>query len=116
MGLVSIGPVTVSHGNPAFATGASPIGHGIESVTISGTCSWAASKTLRELVKNQDARVTKAGRTGVLEWLVFDDDLLDDLTGYYLLEGMSRDADHSASLNTTDVAFSISAAFLGDVA
>ena len=116
MGLVAIGPVTISHGNPSFATGASPTGHGIESVTISGTCSWDASKTLRELVKNPYNQTTKSGHTGVLEWLEYDDDLLDDLTGWYILKGFDRDADQQSSLTTTDVPFTLQAAYLGDVA
>ncbi len=116
MGLVAIGPVAISHGDPAFATSASPIDHGIESLSIGGSCSWAAAHTLRELVKNQDNRTTSAGHTGILEWLEFDDALLDPLTGYYILEGFSIDADQRSSLTTTDVPFTLTAAYLGDMA
>lgn len=116
MALVAIGPVAISHGDPAFSSSASPTGHGIESLSIGGSCSWAASDTLRELVKNPaDLRIV-AGHEGVLAWLVFDDDLLGAITGYYLLEGFSRDADHRSSLTTTDVSFSLTAAYLGDLA
>lgn len=116
MGLISIGPVSISHGNPDFGTSATPTNHGAESVSISGSCSWAASSTLRELVNNPDNQTTIGGHTGVLEWLEFDDDLLGDLTGYYLLENFSRSADHKASLTTTDVPFTLTAAYLGDMA
>lgn len=116
MGLVAIGPVTISHGNPQFGTSGAPTEHGIESVSISGSCSWAAAHTLRELVKNPDAQTTVGGRTGVLEWLEYDDDLLGPLTGYYLLEGFSIDAGQKDSLTTTDAPFTLAAAYLGDLA
>lgn len=114
MALTAIGPVTISHGNPAFATGAAPTTHGIEAVTITGTCSWDASKTLRELVKNPHTQTTVGGFTGVQEWLYFDDDLLDDMEGDYLLLSFDRDASHKDSLTTTAVPFTLAAAFLGD--
>ena len=116
MGLAAIGPVAISHGNPQFGTSGAPTQHGIESVSISGSASWAAVHALRELVNNPAAQTTVGGRTGVLEWLDYDDDLLGTLTGYYLLEGFSVDADHKASLTTTDVPFTLQAAYLGDVA
>lgn len=110
MALVSIGPVTISHGDPKFSDSAEADGKGIESVTITGSCSWAASDTLRELVKNPANRTTKAGYTGVLETLVFDDDLLASLTGDYILQRFARDADQQSSLTTTDVSFTLTAA------
>lgn len=116
MGLVSIGPVAVSHGNPSFDADAVPTDHGIDSVTIAGSCSWAAAKSLRALVRNQANRTTKGGHTGILEWLVFDDDLLDDWTGYYIVEGFRLSAQQKDSLTTEDVPFTLSAAYLGDVA
>lgn len=116
MGLVSIGPVTVSHGDPQFGASATPLSHGIESFSIAGSCSWAAAHTLRELVKNPDARSTVGSRTGVLEWLEFDDALLEPFTGYYLLEAFSISAAQKDSLTTADVPFTLSCAFLGDLA
>ena len=116
MGLVAIGPVAISHGNPQFGTAAAPTTHGIESVSISGSCSWSAVHTLRELVNNPAAQTTIGGYTGVLEWLEYDDDLLEPLTGYYLLERFNLDADQQDSLATTDAPFTIQAAFLGDMA
>lgn len=110
MGLVSIGPVSISHGNPSFGSSASAVGHGIRSLTISGSCSWAAANTLEELVANQDNRTTKAGHTGVLEWLEFSDALLSSRTGDYILKDFGIDADHKASLTTTDVPFTLIAA------
>lgn len=116
MALVAIGPVTISHGDPEFSWDSSPTGHGIRSGSVSGSASWAAVNTLSELVANQDNRVTKAGHTGVYEWLEFDDDLLGSYTGYYLLEGFALTPGHKASLTTTDVPFTLTAAFLGDLA
>lgn len=110
MGLVAIGPVTISHGNPSFGSSASPTAHGIRSLTVSGSCSWAASDTLEELVANEGNRITKYGFTGVLEWLEFDDALLANRTGDYLLSDFSRDADHKSSLTVTDVPFTLTAA------
>lgn len=116
MALVSIGPVAISHGDPAFSSSGRPTGHGIRSRTIAGSCSWAAWHTLDELVANEDAQTTVGGRTGVQEWLEFDDEMLGNFTGYYLLEEWNGSADHKASLTTTDVPFTLTAAYLGDLA
>ncbi len=116
MGLVAIGPVAISHGDPKFATSGGPTNHGIESVTIAGSCAWADVHTLRELVNNPSAQTTIGGRTGVLEWLEYDDDLLEPLTGYYLLGRFSLDAGQRDSLTDTDAPFTLSAAYLGDMA
>ncbi len=116
MALTAIGPVTVSHGDPSFVANSAPTTHGIDDVTIAGSCSWTAEKQLREMVRNPDNRTTVGGRTGVLEWLAFDDTLLDDWTGYYLLETFNVTAGHTASLASTDVPFTLTAAYLGDLA
>lgn len=115
MGLTAIGPVAISHGDPGFSSSAAPTTHGIEAVTISGSCSWAASSTLRELVLNPFAQTTVGGFTGVREWLYFDDDLLGDLEGEYLLQKFDRNAGQKDSLTTADVPFTLTAVFLGDI-
>ena len=107
MGLVAIGPVSISHGDPKFASSARSVGHGIRSLTIGGSCSWAAANTIEEMVANEDNRTTKAGHTGVLEWLEFDDALLGSRTGDYILEDFGIDADQESSLTTTDVSFTL---------
>lgn len=116
MALVAIGPAEISHGDPAFTSTANPTGHGIRSRTIGGSCSWDAWHTLDELVANRAAQTTVAGHTGVLEWLEFDDDLLEPFTGYYLLEQWNGTAAQKDSLSADDVPFSLTAAFLGDLA
>lgn len=116
MGLISIGPVAVSHGNPRFGLSAAPTEHGIDSTVIAGSCSWAAAKTLRELVRNPYAQTSVGTHTGVLEMLVFDDNLLEDWTGPYLLEKFDSDPDQPDSLADTDCPFTLTAAFLGTLA
>lgn len=116
MALTAIGPVTINHGDPSFSYSGGPTGHGIRTGSISGSASWAAVNTLSELVANPDAQTTIGGRTGVLEWLEFSDSLMGSKTGYYLLEDFTQDADHRASLTATDVGFTLSAAYLGDMA
>lgn len=116
MALVSIGAVTISHGDPEFSWDSTPTSHGIRGGSISGSCSWTAVQTLSELIANPDTQTTIGGRTGVLEYLVFDDTKLGTFTGYYLLEQFTVSPDHRSSLTTTDVPFSITCAFLGDVA
>lgn len=110
VGLISIGPVLINHGDPKFSSSGESTAHGVRSLTISGSCSWSASDTLEELVANEHARVTKYGHTGVLEWLQFEGPLLHSRTGDYLLKGFARDADHASSLTFDDVPFSLVAA------
>lgn len=110
MALVAIGPIAISHGDPTFSASVSPTGRGMRSRSIGGSCSWAAAQTLEELVGNESAQVTIKGRTGVLEWLEFDDALLANYTGDYLLEDFSTNADHKASLTLTDVPFTLTVA------
>ncbi len=110
MGLVSIGPVTVSHGDPKFTSSASPLGHGIRTLAVSGSCAWADALTLEELVANEHNRTTRGGYTGVMEWLAFDDALLSGRTGDYLIETFVVDADHKSSLTTSDLPFTFTAA------
>lgn len=116
MALVAIGPVAISHGDPAFSSSGSAAGHGVRSRTIGGSCSWAAWHTLDELVANEAARTTVRGHTGVVEWLEFDDALLGNWTGYYVLEQWGGSASQKDSLTTTDAPFTLTAAYLGDVA
>lgn len=116
MGLVSIGAVAISHGDPVFSWRSAPTAHGIRPASIAGSASWAAVKALGELVANATARRTVGGFTGVLEYIVFDDTLLSDLTGYYLLQDFTISAGQQDSLTATDVPFTLSAAYLGPLA
>jgi hypothetical protein len=104
--LVAVGPVTINHGDPTFATGSGT--HGARLLTIGGSCSWAAWHTLDELVTTS-VKTTIKGYTGVLEWLAFDDALLAPLTGYYLLSDWRGSADQRASLTTEDAPFTVQA-------
>lgn len=114
--LVSIGPVVISHGDPEFSFDSSPTEHGIRTGSVGGSISWAAAQTLSELVANPATQTTIAGRTGVLEWLEFDDALLGAFTGYYLLESFGIAAGQKDSLTTADVPFTLQAAYLGALA
>ena len=116
MGLVSIGAAAIDHGDPVYSWRSSPDSHGIRAASIGGSASWAAAKTLGELVANPTGRQTVGGFTGVLEYIVFDDSLLSDLTGYYLLQDFTISAGQQDSLTTTDVPFTLSAAYLGPLA
>ena len=109
--LATIGPIVIGHGDPQFSWASTP-DDGIRPGTISGSCSWAQAKQLSELVANRGRRTSVGGRSGVLEYIVFDDDLLDDFTGWYLLESFALSPAHKHSLTTTDVPFTLSAAHL----
>lgn len=116
-GLISIGAVTINHGDPTFSWSGGPTGHGIRRCTIGGSCTWQQADTLSELVANPDDRTTTAGITGVREYVVFGGVLLASKTGYYLLLDFDQSAEHRHSLRgvTGDVPFTLSAAFLGDL-
>lgn len=115
MALVAIGPVAISHGDPAFSSAASGAGNGIRSRTIAGSCSWAAWHTLDELINNESLHRTIKGHKGVVEWLEFDDDLLTPFTGDYVLEQWNGTAGQKDSLTTEDVPFTLTCAYLGDL-
>ncbi len=107
MGLVAIGPVAIAHGDPGITNAVDPTDHGVEVLTVTGSCSWAASDTLREMVKNEAARITSHGHTGILDELTFDDALLSALTGQYIIKSFVRTAGQQDSLTTTDVPFTM---------
>lgn len=109
MGLIAIGPVAINHGDPKFSTSARPGARGIRSLAVSGSCSWAASDTLEELVANEN-QITIHGHTGILAWLTFDDSLMGSRTGDYIIDGFARDADQESSLTEDDVPFTLTAA------
>lgn len=113
-GLIGIGSVVISHGDPKFSWTAAPTSHGIRSCTISGSCLWLQADALEELVANEDRQTTIAGRTGVLEFIEFGGALLANRTGHYLLEDFKKDAGHEHSLNgvSGDVPFTIIAAYV----
>jgi hypothetical protein len=115
MGLASIGSITIQHGDPDFTWTSSPTAHGIRAASISGSCTWLQADQLSELAANP-ATTTIGGQTGVKVWVVFDDALLASKTGYYLLKSFDQKATQKSSLASSDVNFSLSAAFVGDLA
>ena len=118
VGLISIGPVVVNHGDPKFTWDSNASQHGIMPASVSGSCLWYQAQTLLELVNNRDARSTVGGRTGVLEWIEYGGPLLANLSGYYLLDTFSLAPEHVHSLSGIegDVAFALSCHYLGDMA
>ena len=111
MGLASIGPVQISHGNPTFSWDSTPIGPGLRGCRIGGSASWVAVKQLSELIANPGREISVGGRMGVLEYLTFDDDLLGTFTGWYLIDGLGLAADHKDSLALYDLPFTLSAVY-----
>lgn len=113
--LRSIGPVEVEFRNPSLRWTSTPNTHGIRTCSIGGTVEMADGHTLAELINNPAARITKGGFTGVLEYLVFDGDAVGPLQGYYLLQSFDLDIDRQYVYGGR-VAFTMTAAFLGEVA
>lgn len=118
VGLISIGPVVVNHGDPKFSWDSNATGHGIMPASVSGSCLWHQAKTLLELVNNPAAQATVGGRTGVTEWIEYGGPLLSDLTGYYLLGAftLAPSQEHSLAGPDGDVDFALDCFYLGDVA
>lgn len=116
MALTSIGTVTLTQYEPSLSWTSEPTRHGIRRCTISGRCDWTDADELSELVANPARQQTIGGFTGVLEFVTFSDSLLSPKTGYYLLESFEQSASHEHSVGTAPVPFSISAAYLGDLA
>lgn len=114
MGLVSIGPVSLFHGNPDFSWSAAPTSRSGQAASISGLTDWDEAHELRELIANPALQQTVGGSTGVLEWIEFDDDLLGPFTGYYLLTAFAMSPTQDSSVGGSPVAFSLSADFIGD--
>lgn len=116
MSLVSIGPVGVFHGNPEFSWDSSPTSRAGRRATIGGLTDWPEAQTLSELVANPAEQRTIGDATGVLEWVAFDDALLEPFTGWYLLSSFSLNPDQRSSVGGAPVKFSLSAVFLGPAA
>lgn len=117
VGLISIGPVVINHGDPKFTWDSNASQHGSMPASVSGSCLWYQAMTLLELVNNPAVRRTVGGRTGVQEWIEYGGPLLIGLTGYYLLETfrLAPDQEHSLAGPEGDVAFSLDCVYMGDV-
>jgi len=113
--LQAIGPVVVDYRNPSLSWTAAPTSKGIQPCRISGTVVMESGHTLRELCANPAAQVTKGGFTGVQEWIAMTGDALGPLTGDYLLQSFDFNPDRQF-VYAGRVAFSLSAAYLGDQA
>lgn len=114
MSLARIGPVEVEHGDPSFGWQGGSDGAGVRSASIEGLCTWSQAQRLSEMVANPDRRMTVAGRSGALEYVHFDDDMLGDFCGWYLLERANLTPSQPDSMSAFTAPFSIAAAFLGD--
>ena len=118
VGLISIGPVVINHGDPKFTWDAASTQHGIMPSSVSGSCLWYQALTLLELTNNPDAQATVGGRTGVPAWIAYGGPLLVGLSGDYLLEPfrLAADQGHSLAGIEGDVEFSLVCHYLGDLA
>jgi hypothetical protein len=83
--------------------------------SIDGVLDWRKAHQLSELVDNPDRAVTIGGQTGVLEHLVFDDELLRPFAGWWLLQSFDISGEQQWSLAGVDgpVGFSLRGVFLG---
>lgn len=111
-----LGPIAVDfHGDPQFRWTSKSDASGLRSGTFSGLLDWPVAHQLAELVDNPDRSVTIAGRSGVLEYVHFDDDLRGPERGWYLLESHDLgQAGHKDSL-VPHVPFSLACTLVGDV-
>lgn len=116
--IARIGPLgDADHGDPTFSWVGEANEAGFRTASISGVLPWPKAHALSELTVNPANKRTEGGHTGLLEWLIFDDDLLRPFTGLYLLK--------PATLGTAEqkwsvsgpaagiVPFSLSAVFVG---
>lgn len=111
MSLRSLGPVGISeHFEPSFSWTSEVGANGRRAASIGGELSWQQARQLSELVAS-------GGASGVREYVHFDDDLLGDLSGWYLFKSFRLDPDQVTSLNGAEgpVKFSLEAVHLGNV-
>lgn len=116
--LVSIGAVTVDYRRPSLKWTSAPTNKGIRPCSITGLVELSKALTLSELVANHALAITRGGFTGVQEWVVFDGDVLESFTGYYLLQTFDINIERELMFGgpTGPTGFSLTAAYLGDVA
>jgi hypothetical protein len=112
-----LGPVAVPAeiGDPSFRWTSDPNANGLRGAAFSGSLFWPQVHQLGELVDNADRQVTIGGKTGVLEYVHFDDNYRGPVRGWYLFESFELgEADHAAS-TTGEVKFSLTCSLVGDV-
>lgn len=116
--LLSIGAITVDYRRPNLKWSSTPTSRGIRSCSISGLVELSKAHQLSELVANPLLARTIAGFTGVLEWVVFDGDVLLPFTGYYLLQTFDINVERELMFGglSGPIGFSLTAAYLGDLA
>lgn len=124
---MNIGPIVVDWFVPTLSVDATPAGKGLDSVTIEGTAAYPVVHSMRELIKNYQARQTIGGVTGILEYVEMECASLASWDGWYLLLGISMSTDRLrieaaesddptlGQGTTATVPFSITAAYLGDM-
>lgn len=118
MSLRQLGPVALAGtdwGVPRVTWTSQPTASGMRGGSISGVLTWAQAQQLSELVDNPDRATTIGGAVGVLEHLVFDDELLRPFAGWWLLESFDLAGEQQWSLAGVDgpVPFTLSGVFLG---
>ncbi len=123
---MNIGSIILDWFTPSLSEDNSPAGKGLPSVTINGAGPHPVVDELRELVRNYKMRTTKAGVTGIQQYVEFDCDSLDSWDGWYLLTGFSLSVDkiHMDAIASTDIdlghgetavlSFSLKGVYLGD--
>lgn len=116
--LLSIGPVAVDYRRPSLKWTSNPSNKGVRECSISGLIPLDAVHELSELVASPAEFRTIGGYTGVLEWMEFDGDVLLTFTGYYLISSFDVNIERELMFGgpTGLTAFSMSAAYLGDMA
>lgn len=125
---MDIGPIFIDWFTPTLTVDSSPMDKGTSSWKIGGAAPHLVVEELRELVENYHGRVTIGTETGVLEYVRFGCASLESRDGWYLLQGFNESIDklHMDAIDSTDIdlghgdtavlSFSISAAYLGDMA
>lgn len=105
---------------PSFRLTSTPTTHGIRPCSLSGLFDLPAIQTLDEMCSNPARQETVGGFTGVKEWLIFTGDVLEMYTGYYVIVSFDPDYQREFFFGTVGTSafmpFSMSAAYLGDVA
>lgn len=115
--LVSIGSVVVDYRLPALKWTSAVGKHGIRTTDIAGAVELAKAQTLSEICSPVAGEKTIGGFTGVLQYLVFSGDVLTPFTGYYLILSFVLDIQRQFMFggSTGPTAFSLTAAFIGDL-
>ncbi len=115
MGLAYIGPVAVRVRKPAFNWTSNPTSQGQRAGAFTGVMQWGQAQQLSELVDNPVLQQTEGPSVGVPETLWFDDVLLAQFSGRYLLQNFDLLGDWQWAGHGIDypVAFALRCVFLG---